>query len=136
MIANPLLSKRQRQVLTLIAVGRTDADIAKLLFLGRETVRSHTQAIRKALGVTSRAAIITSAYRLNLVDETLLVLEGAEPSDDVIDKFSLLNVAAREIYNVLQPHRRFNDMTPDTRARYRAAAAAALAATGRWMTTL
>lgn len=50
------ISDRERQVLVLVARGRTDAQIADELFLSVHTVHRHVANARQKLGVSSRAA--------------------------------------------------------------------------------
>jgi pimeloyl-ACP methyl ester carboxylesterase/DNA-binding CsgD family transcriptional regulator len=50
------ISARERQVLLLVARGRTDAQIADELFLSVHTVHRHVANARQKLGVSSRAA--------------------------------------------------------------------------------
>ncbi|HTU72134.1 MAG TPA: helix-turn-helix transcriptional regulator [Trebonia sp.] len=50
------LSDRQRNVLALIALGLTNAEIAKELWLSEGTVRKHAENIRLTLGVRTRTA--------------------------------------------------------------------------------
>ncbi|MGY1913977.1 response regulator [Blastococcus sp. SYSU DS0973] len=57
----PELSDRERQVLTLAAEGRTNADIARRLFLSEKTVRNHMSSIFTKLGVTDRASAVARA---------------------------------------------------------------------------
>ncbi|MCH6229417.1 alpha/beta fold hydrolase [Microbacterium sp. CFH 31415] len=50
------ISDRERQVLVLVARGRTDAQIADELFLSVHTIHRHVANARQKLGVSSRAA--------------------------------------------------------------------------------
>ena len=50
------ISDREREVLVLVAQGRTDAQIADQLFLSVHTVHRHVANARVKLGVSSRAA--------------------------------------------------------------------------------
>jgi predicted ATPase/DNA-binding CsgD family transcriptional regulator len=52
-----LLSEKQRAVAELIAAGKTDKQIASVLFLSPRTVQSHVSAILRKLGFTSRTEI-------------------------------------------------------------------------------
>ena len=55
------LSDRERQVLTLVAQGRSTAEIAKSLFLSEKTVRNHLANIFDKLDVAARARAIVLA---------------------------------------------------------------------------
>jgi DNA-binding CsgD family transcriptional regulator len=48
------LTRREREVLELIAVGRSDAEIATALYISRKTVGHHVSAILTKLGVDNR----------------------------------------------------------------------------------
>jgi DNA-binding NarL/FixJ family response regulator len=50
------LSKRELDVLRLVAQGLTDAEVAEQLFLARRTVNTHLTSIYTKLGVNSRSA--------------------------------------------------------------------------------
>lgn len=50
------LTRRQRQVLDLIAAGRSNKEIARTLSLGEGTVKIHVTALLRALGVPNRSA--------------------------------------------------------------------------------
>jgi non-specific serine/threonine protein kinase len=52
-----LLSDKQRAVAELIARGKTDKQIASVLFLSPRTVQSHVSAILRKLGFTSRTEV-------------------------------------------------------------------------------
>jgi DNA-binding NarL/FixJ family response regulator len=53
-----LLTPRERQVLRLISEGKTSKEIAAVLSLGVETVRSYRKAMMKKLGVNNVAGLI------------------------------------------------------------------------------
>ncbi len=61
------LSQRELEVLRLMADGRSDAEIAGLLFISHRTVTTHTGHIYTKLDVRSRAAAVAVAIRLGLV---------------------------------------------------------------------
>ena len=61
------LSPREREVMGLIAQGATNAEIAKKLFLSPHTVKEHTSAIYRKLGVRNRAQAVKAAQRLGLI---------------------------------------------------------------------
>jgi DNA-binding NarL/FixJ family response regulator len=55
------LSERETEILTLIADGQSNGQIARRLFLSEKTVRNHITNIFSKIGVTDRAAAITLA---------------------------------------------------------------------------
>lgn len=62
----PELTDREREVLTLIAQGHTNAAIAEKLFLSPKTVRNHVSTIFSKLQVASRAEAIIRAREAGL----------------------------------------------------------------------
>lgn len=64
----PQLSKREEEILRLVAAGRTDAQIADQLFISVSTVRSHLERIRDKTGARRRAELTTLAATLGLTD--------------------------------------------------------------------
>ncbi|WP_079320321.1 response regulator transcription factor [Microbispora sp. GKU 823] len=52
------LSKRETEVMELIATGRSNGEIARLLFLSEKTVKNHVNRIYAKLGVDSRMTAI------------------------------------------------------------------------------
>ena len=52
------LTRRQRTILELIAHGRSNKEIAKLLYLSEHTVHRHLANILERLGVATRAAAV------------------------------------------------------------------------------
>jgi pimeloyl-ACP methyl ester carboxylesterase/DNA-binding CsgD family transcriptional regulator len=62
-----LLSRREREVLTLVANGLNDQEIAEQLFLSPHTVHRHVANIRHKLGRGSRTAAVAEAARLGLI---------------------------------------------------------------------
>lgn len=55
------LSVREREVLQLVAEGRTNAEIAKILFLSEATIKTHLRRIFGKLQVTDRASAVATA---------------------------------------------------------------------------
>lgn len=53
------LSARESEIMSLIADGRTNGEIASSLFLAEKTVKNHVRSIYSKLGVRSRSAAIT-----------------------------------------------------------------------------
>ena len=60
------LSAREREVLVLIATGATNAEIAARLFLSPHTVKEHTSALYRKLGVRNRAQAVQQGQRIGL----------------------------------------------------------------------
>jgi pimeloyl-ACP methyl ester carboxylesterase/DNA-binding CsgD family transcriptional regulator len=61
------LTPREREVLQLVAEGKSDADIARELVLSPHTVHRHVANILRKLGLHSRAAAAAQAARAGLV---------------------------------------------------------------------
>lgn len=62
------LSPREVEVLTLIALGHTNGEIASSLFLSVRTVESHRAHIQQKLGLNSRAELVGYARQRGLLD--------------------------------------------------------------------
>jgi DNA-binding NarL/FixJ family response regulator len=60
------LSEREREVLSLMAGGATNKEIAARLFLSPHTVKEHTSALYKKLKARNRAEAVQRAERLGL----------------------------------------------------------------------
>jgi DNA-binding CsgD family transcriptional regulator len=61
------LTQRELQVLSLIATGKTNREIAERLFISEKTVARHVSNIFSKLGVSSRSAATAYAYENDLV---------------------------------------------------------------------
>jgi ATP/maltotriose-dependent transcriptional regulator MalT len=61
------LSGREREVVGLIAGGATNREIAQRLYLSPHTVKEHTSAIYRKLGVRNRAEAVKRAQRLGII---------------------------------------------------------------------
>jgi DNA-binding NarL/FixJ family response regulator len=64
---DPPLTPRQREVLQLIAEGRTMKEVASILHLSPRTAESHKYEMMQVLGVKTTAALINCAIRLKLI---------------------------------------------------------------------
>jgi len=63
----PPLSEREREVLELISAGSTNREIAHQLYLSPHTVKEHTSALYRKLGVRNRAEAVQKAQRVGLL---------------------------------------------------------------------
>ena len=70
-LAEPL-TKREVEVLGLMAQGRTNPEIARELVIARPTAKTHVQHIISKLGVSDRTQAAVRAVELGLVDPELL----------------------------------------------------------------
>jgi DNA-binding CsgD family transcriptional regulator len=61
------LSERELEVLALLASGRTNAEIARELFVAVGTVKSHANNIYRKLGAANRAEAVTRAREMRLL---------------------------------------------------------------------
>jgi DNA-binding NarL/FixJ family response regulator len=61
------LSRREYQVLQLVAEGLENAAIAKILFLSVETVRTHVKSILRKLSARDRTHAVTIAFRTGIL---------------------------------------------------------------------
>jgi two-component system nitrate/nitrite response regulator NarL len=64
----PVLTERESEILRLIAAGKSLPSIAKELFLGVTTVKTHAQHLYDKLGVSDRAAAVAEAMRRGLIE--------------------------------------------------------------------
>jgi DNA-binding response OmpR family regulator len=62
------LTKREREVLALLAEGLDPREIATRLVLSRKTVATHLEHVLCKLGVHTQAQAVAAAYRSDLVD--------------------------------------------------------------------
>ncbi|WP_437083179.1 response regulator transcription factor [Streptomyces sp. enrichment culture] len=75
-----VMSEREREVLALIGSGRDNAEIADLLWVSVNTVRSHVQRLMRKLGLRNRLCLVIFALELGLVDLDDTVVSGARTS--------------------------------------------------------
>jgi DNA-binding NarL/FixJ family response regulator len=61
------LSPRELEVLTLVARGLSNKEIAKTLFISDKTVRNHVASCLTKLGATDRTGAVTTAIRRGLI---------------------------------------------------------------------
>ncbi len=65
---SPILTEREHEILKLIASGKSLPEIAKELYLGVTTVKTHVQHLYAKLGVSDRAAAVAEAMRHGLIE--------------------------------------------------------------------
>jgi DNA-binding NarL/FixJ family response regulator len=63
----PVVSRREKEVLSLIADGFTNAEIASKLFISIPTVNTHRKSLLSKFGVSNTAGLIKLAVKYNLV---------------------------------------------------------------------
>jgi DNA-binding NarL/FixJ family response regulator len=61
------LTDREREILKLIAQGRSNAELAQQLYLSEATIKTHVSAILRKLGVRDRVQAVIAAYEAGLV---------------------------------------------------------------------
>jgi two-component system, NarL family, response regulator len=66
-IARPQLSKRERQVLKYLANGRSNKEIAQILYISEHTAKAHVRSIMTKLNADSRTEVIAIATRHGLI---------------------------------------------------------------------
>jgi DNA-binding NarL/FixJ family response regulator len=74
--AAPQLTRREQEILRLLAGGKSQKAISLQLFISSNTVATHIQRLLSKLEVHSRAEAVAAAYSLGLV-ETPLAAAGA-----------------------------------------------------------
>ena len=62
------LTRREMEVLSLVAAGKSNPEIAEALFITRDTARTHVTNIFRKLDVGSRAGAVDYAHRNGLLD--------------------------------------------------------------------
>ena len=65
--AAPTLSPREMEVLGLLKDGRSNEEIAEVLGISDQTVKTHLRALREKLGAADRAGAVGKAFELGLL---------------------------------------------------------------------
>ncbi len=63
-----VLSAREREVLSLVADGLDGQEIARVLVVSHDTVRTHVTHVLDKLGANSRAQAVAIAIRSGMID--------------------------------------------------------------------
>lgn len=79
-----LLSPRERQLLRLIAIGKTSKEIANLLELALQTVRTYRRTLMKKIGATNAAALTQAAFAAGLIASNAPPKLGSRPDPTCI----------------------------------------------------
>jgi two-component system NarL family response regulator len=66
-IARPQLSKRERQVLKYLANGRSNKEIAQVLYISEHTAKAHVRSIMTKLNADRRTEVIAIATKHGLI---------------------------------------------------------------------
>ena len=66
-LVQPMLSNREREVLSLVACGSSNAEIASQLYVSTETVKTHVAHVLRKLDVPNRGSAVEKATRLGLL---------------------------------------------------------------------
>jgi DNA-binding NarL/FixJ family response regulator len=93
------LSKREVEVLQLVAEGWPPAEVARRLFISRKTVSSHIQRIFVKLDVHTRAQAVAVAYEAGLIRVNGNGANGANGHNDHVDVEGHLAAAAEAVEN-------------------------------------
>ena len=72
------LSEREREVLRLLALGHTNQEIAKQLFISVRTAETHRAHIMQKLRLSSRAELVRYALERGLMDEPAAHLSSGQ----------------------------------------------------------
>jgi DNA-binding NarL/FixJ family response regulator len=83
------LSPRERQLLRMIAIGKTSKDIANLLELTLQTVRTYRRTLMKKVGVTNAAALTQAAFAAGLITSSAPPKRTSGPDPTCIEDSEL-----------------------------------------------
>lgn len=67
----PLITKREIEVLHLVAQGLSTQDIAKQLYISEETVKSHRKNLNHKMDACNGASLVRAAYDVGILQLNL-----------------------------------------------------------------
>lgn len=73
--ARPLLTRRELEILRLVACGRTNRQVAEMIWVTDQTVKFHLANVYRKLGVNNRGEAVEWAIRNGLADRALAFSE-------------------------------------------------------------
>ena len=76
------LSAREREVLRLIALGLSNAQIGQELFISETTVKTHVTHILSKLGLRDRVQVVVLAYQTGIIEADGLPAGGSRDSSN------------------------------------------------------
>ncbi len=93
------LTAREREVLTLLARGMSNADMGRELFLSETTIKSHVTRMLSKLGVNSRVQAVVVAYETGLVrpGANLRRREVAAAQEGVLERIEVILLPRRRL---------------------------------------
>jgi DNA-binding CsgD family transcriptional regulator len=61
------LGKREKELMRLIALGKSNRDIGEMMFISELTVKTHRKNIKRKLNIKTTAELVQMAYRFDLI---------------------------------------------------------------------
>ena len=81
-VAAPL-TKRETQILTYVAEGNSNKEIARILSISEQTIKNHVSAILRKLNANDRAHAVTLALRSGWISPEAKPRRGSEEFDEI-----------------------------------------------------
>lgn len=80
----PSLTPREREVVQLLAEGKSTKEVASILNLSTKTAETHRSNIMRKLGIHSVSELVLYAVRNNIVQVQVLETEGKESKENTV----------------------------------------------------